>query len=152
MTERKLFAHELAARLDELLLLKLRQRSAAPAAALLEALPRQHQECFLHWVGVAAQSANELGWLIASLGAVQAVELGAQFEADFEAQFDSWVRAGLAAHDHGGLDAAREALTLATSELRHNAGRLTQGEGVAFAAVEGRLALFLQALHGRPLR
>lgn len=152
MSERKLFAHELAARLDELLLLKLRQRSAAPVAALLEALPRVRQERFLHWVGVAAQSANELGWLIASLGAVQAVELGVQFEAQFDTQFDSWVRAGLAAHDHGGIDAAREALALAASELRQNAGRLTQDADVTFAAVEGRLTLFMQALHGRPLR
>ena len=48
MSERKLFAHELEARLDQLLLLSLRQRSAQEPAARLEALPRATQECVLH--------------------------------------------------------------------------------------------------------
>jgi hypothetical protein len=67
MSERKLFAHELEARLDELLLLSLRQRSAEEPAALLEALPRELQDRVLHWAGVAAQTSDDLGWLIASL-------------------------------------------------------------------------------------
>ena len=71
MSERKLFAHELEARLDELLLLSLRQRSAAEPAALLEDLPRELQERVLHWAGVAAQTSDDLGWLIASLAATQ---------------------------------------------------------------------------------
>jgi hypothetical protein len=58
MSERKLFAHELEARLDELLLLKLRQRSAELPAAQLEALPREQQERVLHWVGIAAQTST----------------------------------------------------------------------------------------------
>ena len=72
MSERKLFAHELEARLDELLLLSLRQRSAAVPAAQLEALPRELQDRVLHWAGVAAQTSDDLGWLIASLAAAQA--------------------------------------------------------------------------------
>ena len=80
MSERKLFAHEIEERLDELLLLKLRQRSPEQAARLLEALPRGRQERVLHWVGVAAQGANELGWLLASQGAENAAELGDAFD------------------------------------------------------------------------
>ena len=89
MGQRKLFAHEIEERLDEILLLKLRQRSPRAVAMQLEAVPREHQESLLRWVGIAAQSANELGWLIASQGAVQAAELGDGL--------DDWVRAGLAA-------------------------------------------------------
>jgi nitric oxide reductase NorD protein len=102
MSERKLFAHELEARLDELLLLSLRQRSAAEPAAQLEALPREQQERVLHWAGVAAQTSDDLGWLIASLAAVQAASLGPQL--------DDWVRAGLDAYDRSGLAATRKAL------------------------------------------
>jgi nitric oxide reductase NorD protein len=142
MSERKLFAHEIEVRLDELLLLKLRQRSPEQAARLLEALPRGRQERVLHWVGVAAQGANELGWLLASQGAEHAAELGDAF--------DSWARSGLAAHDGGGIDAARAAWQLAIEELRASAAR--PSGSVALAEVEGRLNRFLQALHGRPLR
>jgi nitric oxide reductase NorD protein len=142
MSERKLFAHEIEARLDELLLLKLRQRSAEHAAHQLEALPRARQERVLHWVGVAAQGANELGWLLASQAAENAAELGDAV--------DDWARAGLAAHDGGGLEAARAAWQLAIEELRVSATR--PSGSVALAEVEGRLNRFLQALHGRPLR
>ncbi|MEI8163773.1 MAG: nitric oxide reductase activation protein [Betaproteobacteria bacterium] len=139
MPERKLFAHELEKRLDELLLLALRQRSAAQPAALLEALPRQIQERVLHWAGVAAQTSDDLGWLLASLAAAQAAGLGVRL--------DDWARAGLDAYDRGGLAAARTALTgFAATDCAPAA------HSVAFAAVEGRLSRFLQALDGRPLK
>jgi nitric oxide reductase NorD protein len=142
MSERKLFAHELEARLDQLLLLSLRQRSASVPAARLEALPRQTQERVLHWAGVAAQSSNDFGWLLASLAAEHADSLGAQL--------DDWARAGLEAHDRGGLDAARKVLD--ESATAHASRSLRPQESVAFATIEGRLSRFLQALDGRPLR
>ena len=142
MGQRKLFAHEIEARLDEILLLKLRQRSATDVAARLEALARDRQERVLHWVGVAAQAANELGWLIAAEAAAHGAELGDDL--------DGWVRAGLAAHDREGLGAARDALRRAAAEQRETERRPAQG--VAFGEVEARLARFLQALDGRPLR
>ena len=140
MSERKLFAHELEARLDELLLLSLRQRSAEEPAALLEALPRQMQERVLHWAGVAAQTSDDLGWLIASLAAVQAAGL--------DRQLDDWARAGLDAYDRSGLAAARRALQ--DFAEAHRVPR--SQDSVSFAAIEGRLSRFLQALDGRPLK
>jgi nitric oxide reductase NorD protein len=142
MSERKLFAHELEARLDELLLLSLRQRSAVEPAALLEALPRAMQERVLHWAGVAAQTSDDLGWLIASLAAVQAGDLGPQL--------DDWARAGLDAYDRSGLAATRKALNEFAGA--HKSRSSMSQEGVAFAAIEGRLSRFLQALEGRPLK
>ena len=142
MGERKLFAHELEARLDELLLLSLRQRSAAEPAALLEALPRELQERVLHWAGVAAQTSDDLGWLIASRAAEQAASLGAQL--------DDWARAGLDAYDRSGLAATRRALN--DFAAAHRAGAFESQEGVAFGAIEGRLSRFLHALEGRPLK
>ena len=142
MSERKLFAHELEARLDELLLLSLRQRSAAEPAALLEALPRELQERVLHWAGVAAQTSDDLGWLIASRAAEQAAGLGAQL--------DDWARAGLDAYDRSGLAATRRALN--DFAAAHQAGAFESQEGVAFGAIEGRLSRFLHALEGRPLK
>ncbi len=142
MTERKLFAHELEARLDELLLLSLRQRTAEEPAALLEALPRELQERVLHWAGVAAQTSDDLGWLVASLAAQQAAGL--------DRQLDEWARAGLAAYDRNGLAAARKAMHEFT--VAHQASALRSQDGVSFAAVEGRLSRFLQALEGRPLK
>ncbi|MDP3511938.1 MAG: nitric oxide reductase activation protein [Sulfuritalea sp.] len=142
MSERKLFAHELEARLDELLLLSLRQRSAAEPAALLEALPRQLQERVLHWAGVAAQTSDDLGWLIASRAAEQAASLGGRL--------DDWARAGLDAYDRSGLAATRRALN--DFAAAHQAGVFESQEGVAFGAIEGRLSRFLHALEGRPLK
>ena len=142
MSGRKLFAHELEARLDELLLLSLRQRSAAEPAALLEALPRELQERVLHWAGVAAQTSDDLGWLIASRAAEQAAGLGAQL--------DDWARAGLDAYDRSGLAATRRALN--DFAAAHQAGAFESQEGVAFGAIEGRLSRFLHALEGRPLK
>jgi nitric oxide reductase NorD protein len=139
MGERKLFAHELEARLDQLLLLSLRQRSAKEPAAQLETLPRETQERVLHWAGVATQSSNDLGWLIASQAAAHVASVGPQL--------DAWVRAGLDAFDHGGLAAAREALEhFLASPLTHSP------QALAFAAIEGGLSRFLQALDGRPLK
>ncbi len=142
MSERKLFAHELEARLDELLLLSLRQRSAEEPAALLEALPRQMQERVLHWAGVAAQTSDDLGWLIVSLAAVKAASLGEDF--------DDWVRAGLDAYDRSGLAATRKALN-DFAEVRRSSEQRSPGS-VSFAAIEGRLSRFLHALDGRPLK
>ena len=142
MDGRRLFAHELEARLDELLLLSLRRRSAAEPAALLEALPRADQERVLHWGGVAAQTSDDLGWLVVSLAAEHAARLGPAL--------DDWARAGLDAYDRSGLAAARKAMSDyaaardATSGIAH--------AGVEFAAVEARLLRFVQALDGRPLR
>ena len=140
MSERKLFAHELEARLDELLLLSLRQRSAEEPAALLEALPRQMQDRVLHWAGVAAQTSDDLGWLIASLAAVQAAGL--------DQQLDDWARAGLDAYDRSGLAAARRAL----NEFAETHRIPRSQDSVPFAAIEGRLSRFLHALDGRPLK
>jgi hypothetical protein len=142
MSERKLFAHELEARLDELLLLSLRQRSAKAPAAQLEALPRELQERVLHWAGVAAQTSDDLGWLIASLAAAQAADLGDEF--------DDWVRAGLDAYDRSGLAATRKALNDYAEACRSRAQH--SAHGIAFAAIEGRLSHFLHALDGRPLK
>jgi nitric oxide reductase NorD protein len=139
MSERKLFAHELEARLDQLLLLSLRQRSAQEPAAQLEALPRETQERVLHWAGVATQSSNDLGWLIASQAAAHAGTLGQQL--------DAWILAGLDAFDHGGLAAARAAL-----EHFIVAPPDRSPQALAFATVEGSLSRFLQALDGRPLK
>ncbi len=142
MNQRKLFAHELEARLDELLLLSLRQRSAEEPAALLEALPREMQERVLHWAGVAAQTSDDLGWLIASLAAEHAAGL--------DTQFDDWVRAGLDAYDRSGLAATRRVMTefAATRQLRSQQSPC----GVDFAEIERRLSRFMQALEGRPLK
>ena len=142
MSERKLFAHELEARLDELLLLSLRQRSAEEPAALLEALPRQMQERVLHWTGVAAQTSGDLGWLIASLAAEQAASLGPHL--------DDWARAGFDAHDRSGLAAARTAMNEFAAAHLGSASRLP--DSVSFDAIEGRLSRFLHALEGRSLR
>ena len=130
MSERKLFAHELEKRLDELLLLSLRQRSAAVPAGQLEALPRDMQDRVLHWAGVAAQTSDDLGWLLASLAAGQAASLGAHF--------DDWARAGLDAYDRSGLAAARTAWT----EFAAASCARGSQDGVAFAAIEERLARF----------
>jgi nitric oxide reductase NorD protein len=142
MSERKLFAHELEARLDELLLLSLRQRSAEEPAAQLEALPRALQERVLHWAGVAAQTSDDLGWLIASLAAVQAARLGQHL--------DDWARAGLDAYDRGGLAVARKVLNEFADVIK--AGEVHAQDSVSFAAIEGRLSRFLHALDGRPLK
>ncbi len=142
MSERKLFAHELEARLDELLLLSLRQRSAAEPAALLEALPREMQERVLHWAGVAAQTSDDLGWLIASLAAEHAAGL--------DTQLDDWVRAGLDAYDRSGLAATRRTLT--EFAAGHKIRSQQSHDGVAFAEIERRLSRFLHALDGRPLK
>ena len=142
MSERKLFAHELEVRLDDLLLLSLRQRSAEEPAALLEVLPRESQERVLHWAGVAAQTSDDLGWLIVSLAAVHATALGQDF--------DEWVRTGLDAYDRGGLSATRIALTGFVDARKARSQR--PHDGVALAEVEGRLSRFLHALDGRPLK
>ena len=142
MSTRKLFAHELEERLDELLLLSLRQRSAEKPAALLEALPRDVQERVLHWAGVGAQTSDDLGWLIASLAAEQGESLAPHL--------DDWARIGLEAYDRSGVAAARKAMNeFAEAQASQNSHPT---ESISFAVVEGRLSRFLHALEGRSLR
>jgi len=146
MSERRLFVHELEARLDELLLLALRQRSGRLAALALEALPRDMQDRVLHWVAVAAQSSTELGGVLASHAAAHLLKL------------DEWALAGLAAFDQGGLVAAAAVLASHPDDL-HAAGAAqgsvqgsAQGKSVPFADVESRLVHVLQALAGQSLK
>jgi nitric oxide reductase NorD protein len=142
MSQRKLFAHELEARLDDLLLLSLRQRSAKAPAAQLEALPRELQERVLHWAAVAAQTSDDLGWLIASLAAAQAADLGDEF--------DDWVRAGLDAYDRSGLAATRKALNDYAEACRSRAKH--SAHGIAFAAIEGAPVALSPCPRRRPLK
>ena len=135
MSERKLFAHEIEVRLDELLLLKLRQRSVTATAEALEALPRGLQDRALHWVAVAAQSSTDLGLLLARLSAENIEWL------------DPWAQAGLEAFDAGGLDAAGSTLREFAVERKNRRWQ----DGVCFADNEQRLAKFLHALSGRPV-
>ncbi len=125
MSERKLFAHELEARLDELLLLSLRQRSASDAANALETLPRAVQDRVLHWVAVAAQLSNRLGETLAEGAAAHADDL------------DAWASAGLDAYDANGIDAA---------ERVWRQGAAEKGSVAGFAEMESRLQRYVQGL------
>ncbi len=140
MTDRRLFEHELEEKLDALLFASPSHRSIERLAALLEALPRHHQDLVLHWTGVAAQTYAEIGYLIATLAPKALEQIG---EKDFEA----WALAGLDAYDKEGLRPAMERLRdldgfVAIREGRHAA---------SFAELEQRLARFVQGLSGRAL-
>ena len=135
MPDRKLFADEIESRLDALLLLALRQRSATLAAQSLEPLPRSVQERVLHWVAVAAQSSTELGLMLAAGAAPHQEEL------------DDWVLAGLNAFDAGGIAAAATAWAGFAEQAKSRRWR----HGVLFVDIEPRLARLLQALCGTPL-
>lgn len=140
MSERRLFEHELEEKLDALLFASPSHRSIERLAALLEPLPRRHQDLVLHWAGVAAQTYAEIGYLIATL-APQALER--LTEKDFEA----WVIAGLDTYDKEGLRPAMETLRDLDGFVA-----IRQGRAFArFAEVEQRLARFVQGLSGRAL-
>jgi len=140
VVERKLFEHELEEKLDTLLFASASHRSIGRLAALLEALPRRHQDLVLHWAGVAAQTNAELGHMIA-MQAPQGLErLG-------DAGFEAWALAGLDTYDKEGLRAAMERLRDLDGFVAIRAGRLC----ARFAEVEPRLARFVQGLSGRGL-
>ncbi len=142
-SSRRFFEHELEEKLDALLFASPSHRSIERLAALLEPLPRRHQDLVLHWAGVAAQTYAEIGYLIATL-APQALE---RFGPDSNAAFEAWVIAGLDAYDKQGLRPAMEMLRDIDGFVAIRQGRLY----AQFAEVEQRLARFVQGLSGRPL-
>lgn len=140
-SSRRLFSNELEERLDELLFASTSHRSAKGMADGLEKLARAQQERVLHWVGVAAQSYAEIGYLVASLAPRALARLDA-------AGFEAWVLAGLDAYDREGGQAAMALLRDLDGfcALRENAPAAAR-----LADVEARLARFLQGLCGRTL-
>jgi nitric oxide reductase NorD protein len=140
-SSRKLFSDELEERLDELLFASTSHRSAKGIADGLEKLAREQQERVLHWVGVAAQSYAEVGYLVASLAPRALARLDA-------AGFEAWVLAGLDAYDRQGGQAAMALLR----DLDGFCTARTHAPAAArLADVEARLARFLQGLSGRAL-
>lgn len=139
-SERRLFEHELEERLDTLLFASASHRSIGRLAALLEPLPRRHQDLVLHWAGVAAQTNAEIGHMIA-MQAPRA--LGTLSDGDFGA----WALAGLDTYDKEGLRAAMETLRDLDAFVAVREGR----QCARFAEVEPRLARFVQGLSGRGL-
>ncbi|MCZ7654310.1 MAG: hypothetical protein M5R42_08455 [Rhodocyclaceae bacterium] len=141
MTGRKLFSDALEQRLDEVLFASPSHRSAKKLADGLEQLDRAQQERVLHWVGVAAQSYAEIGYLVASLAPKALERLDA-------AGFEAWVLAGLDVYDrHGG----QAAMALLRDLDGFCATRDHAGASVRLDTCEARLARFLQGLSGRPL-
>jgi nitric oxide reductase NorD protein len=139
-SERRLFEHELEEKLDALLFASASHRSIGRLAALLEPLPRRHQDLVLHWAGVAAQTNAEIGHMIA----MQAPKaLGVLGDKDFKA----WALAGLDTYDKEGLRPAMEALRDLDGFVAFREGRVA----ARFAEVEPRLARFVQGLSGRGL-
>lgn len=140
-SSRKLFSNELEQRLDELLFASTSHRSAKGIADGLERLKREEQERVLHWVGVAAQSYAEVGYLIASLAPRALGRLDA-------AGFEAWVLAGLDAYDRLGGQAA---MALLRDLDGFCAAREHAPAAARFADIEVRLARFIQGLSGRAL-
>jgi nitric oxide reductase NorD protein len=140
LTDRRLFEHELEEKLDALLFASPSHRSIERLAALLEPLPRRHQDLVLHWAGIAAQTYAEIGYLIATLAPKALAQLDAK---DFEA----WALSGLDAYDKEGLRPAMERLRDLDGFVAIRAGR----HAASFAEVEQRLARFVQGLSGRAL-
>ena len=141
MTGRKLFSDALEQRLDEVLFASPSHRSAKKLADGLEQLDRAQQERVLHWVGVAAQSYAEIGYLVASLAPKALERLDA-------AGFEAWVLAGLDAYDrHGG----QAAMALLRDLDGFCAGRDHADATARLDESEARLGRFLQGLSGRPL-
>jgi nitric oxide reductase NorD protein len=138
---RKLFSDELEGRLDELLFASPSHRSTKSIAAGLEELAREQQERVLHWVGVAAQSYAEVGYLIASLAPRALGRLDA-------AGFEAWVLAGLDAYDRRGGQAA---MALLRDLDGFCAAREHAPAAARFADIEVRLARFIQGLSDRAL-
>ncbi len=139
-SQRRLFEHELEEKLDALLFASPSHRSIERLAALLEPLPRKHQELVLHWAGVAAQTYAEIGYLIATLAPKA-------FERLTEKDFEAWVIAGLDTYDKEGLRPAMETLRDLDGFVALKEGRVF----ARFAEVEPRLARFVQGLSGRNL-
>ncbi|MBL8487851.1 MAG: hypothetical protein JNK22_12245 [Rhodocyclaceae bacterium] len=108
----------------------------------LALLPRAKQDFALHWAAVAAQTHLEIGYLVI-LQAAEALRRMAPAAAE------GWVISALDAYDASGIRAA-------VARLRDIDGFLAAsgepGSRLSLAAVEGRLARFLQGLSGRPLR
>jgi nitric oxide reductase NorD protein len=140
MSNRKLFADELEAQLDELLFASPSHRSISRLAEGLEALPRVQQDQVLHWAGVAAQTYAEIGYLICTLSPKAFAFLD-------DAGYEAWVLAGLDAYDKQGLRPAIEQLRDLEGLKAAREGR----SGVRFTDVDLRLSRFVQGLSGRPL-
>jgi nitric oxide reductase NorD protein len=140
VSERRLFEHEIEARLDTLLFASISHRSTGRIAAALEALPRSQQDVVLHWVGVAAQSNAGVGHMIASMAPEALARIGA-------AAFESWALVGLDTFDKEGLRPAVERLRDIDGFVALREGRLF----ARFGEVEQRLSRFVQGLSGRPL-
>ena len=139
-TTRRLFEHELEAKLDGLLFASPSHRSVERLAAQLEPLSRRQQDLVLHWAGVAAQTYAEIGFLIATLAPQVFARLA---EKDFEA----WVLGGLDRYDKEGLRPAMEHLRDLEGFVALQEGRLC----ARFTEVEARLVRFVQGLSGRGL-
>lgn len=139
-SERRFFEHELEEKLDALLFASPSHRSIERLAALLEPLPRRHQDLVLHWAGVAAQTYAEIGYLIATLAPKALERLP-------ESDFAAWVIAGLDTYDKQGLRPAMEMLRDLDGFMALREGRLH----AAFSEVEPRLARLVQGLSGRGL-
>ncbi|NWG31078.1 MAG: VWA domain-containing protein [Rhodocyclaceae bacterium] len=140
MSERKLFAHELAEILDAFLFASPSHRSIERLAAMLEPLPRRQQELILRIVQGAAKTNTEIAYLIATLS----IDALARLD---EKAFQDWVIAGLDVFDKKGLRAAVETLRDIDGFLAVREGRCF----ASFAEIEQRLARFVQGLSGRPL-
>ncbi len=140
MSSRKLFSNELEERLDELLFASPSHRSAKHIADGLERLARDEQERVLHWVGVAAQSYAEIGYLVAALAPRALGRLDAS-------GFEAWVLAGLDAYDRQGGQAALALLR----DLDGFCAARGHTPAARLADVEARLSRFLHGLSGRAL-
>jgi len=143
MSERKLFAHELAEILDAFLFASPSHRSIERLAEMLEPLPRQQQEFVLRVSRGAAKTNTEIGYLIATLS----LDALARFDPEDTGAFQDWAVAGLDVFDKKGLRAAVETLRDLDGFLAVREGRLQ----ARFAEVEQRLARFVLGLAGRPL-
>jgi nitric oxide reductase NorD protein len=140
VTERRLFEHEIEARLDTLLFASISHRSTGRIAAALEALPRSQQDVVLHWVAVAAQTNAGVGHMIALMAPEALARIGMP---DFEA----WALASLDTFDKEGMRPAVERLRDIDGFVALREGRLF----ARFSEVEQRLSRFVQGLSGRAL-
>ena len=157
MSERKLFADELTARLDDVLFASPSHRanrsnrsarSMQRMTAELARLPRRQQDAVLRWAGIAAQSNAEIAYQLcaASPRAFSVFhETGGAAEQD--ADYEAWALAALACYDAEGLEPA---VRLLGAPERLQAERRGHS-GCRFADVEPRLTRFLRGLEGRSL-
>lgn len=140
-SSRRLYSGALEERLDEVLFASPSHRSTKKLADGLEQLDRAQQERVLHWVGVAAQSYAEIGYLVASLAPKALARLDA-------AGFEAWVLAGLDAYDRQG---GQSAMALLRDLDRFCTLRMGGAAVAHLADSEVRLSRFLQGLSGRAL-